>query len=123
MRQRADVASVYAAVDAESLAYIDGQPALWGIADKGRGNCMRLPKWATSNAESLAREAQEYASMTPSERAAILDVLCRDADLMLQSRPDREAVLEHRDPLPNNSKTLLARLRAEHRRERSQRAD
>lgn len=61
--------------------------------------------------------------MTPSERAAILDVLCRDADLVLQARPDREAVLEHRDPLPDNSKALLARLRAEYRRERSQRTD
>lgn len=78
-----------------------------------------LPRWVTSNAESVAREAADYVAMTPSERLRLLDLLCRDAERLLEGRADRERVVGYRDPLSQDTRALLARLRAEYRAARS----
>lgn len=69
---------------------------------------------------SLTEEARDYVSKTPSERAELVDVLCRDAALMLESHPDAARALDYQDPLPESSKVLMARLRAEYRSRRGQ---
>jgi hypothetical protein len=78
-----------------------------------------LPAWVTSNDVSLIREAADYVGLTPSQRAAIVDVLCRDAQRLLRARVDRERVLDFRDPLPDGSVKLFARLRAQQRTART----
>ena len=69
---------------------------------------------------SLTEEASDYVSKTPSERAVLVDVLCRDAALMLAAHPDAARALDYQDPLPESSKVLMARLRAEYRSRRGQ---
>jgi hypothetical protein len=71
-----------------------------------------LPKWATDNRTSLRSEAADYVDMTPAERLALVDLLCRDAQLMLSIRADAERVRAYRDPLPESSEELLRELRA-----------
>jgi hypothetical protein len=72
---------------------------------------MVLPKWVISNEASVAREARDYVGLTPSERATLVDLLCRDAATLIRARADGERALDHRDPLPEDSKRLLAALR------------
>jgi hypothetical protein len=74
-----------------------------------------LPRWVTSNASSVAREAADYVAMTPAERLHLVDLLCRDAERLLEGRSDRERVLAYRDPLSDETKVLLTRLRTAYR--------
>jgi len=74
------------------------------------------PLWASTNTESVAREAAPYTGMTPEERAEHLRRVCRAGWRMLRSRNDWRRVLEHTDPIPSSTGQALARLRAEHRR-------
>jgi hypothetical protein len=78
-----------------------------------------LPRWVTSNAESVAREAADYIAMTPAERLRLLDLLCRDAERLLEGRADRETVVAYRDPVSEDTRVLLARLRAGYKAARS----
>lgn len=74
-----------------------------------------LPKWVISNEASIAREAEDFVAMTPAERAELLAVLCSDAVLLLDARPDSERVLAFRDPMPRSSVVIMDRLRKLHR--------
>jgi len=77
-----------------------------------------LPRWVTANAASLQREAADYIDKTHSERAEMVDILCRDAALLLQMRSadECERALLYRDPLPASSVAVLARLRDAYRK-------
>ncbi len=75
-----------------------------------------LPGWVKENASSVREEAADYVSMTPSERARLVRIACATAMAQLEGRADREAILRHVDPLPEDSRALLARLRARARR-------
>jgi hypothetical protein len=76
---------------------------------------MALPAWVTSNEQSLADEASDYIGMTPEQRGVLLAQLCRDAARILAIRSDAKLALNYRDPLPENSRRLLERLRTAHR--------
>ena len=82
---------------------------------------MGLPKWTTSEELTVAAEAAEYAGLSPEARLALLDKLCSDVPLMLAAHGDAEGILKHRDPLPESSRRLLAKLRARHRAARDAR--
>ena len=79
---------------------------------------MGLPKWVTSNAESVREEAAPYVHLTPAERGALMAAACRAAARLLKARPDAERVLDLVDPLPKSTEAALARLRALHRKSR-----
>ena len=85
-----------------------GAPSLRGV----------LPGWVTDDAESVRREAEPYRRMSHEQRMRHLSMVCRDAWRLAISRPERDAVLAYRDPLPESSVAALARLRALARRER-----
>lgn len=74
---------------------------------------MALPKWVTSNAESLREEAAPYIDLTPEERASMLAAACRAGAKLLRAHSDAAYVLARVDPLSEDSERLLARLRAE----------
>ena len=76
-----------------------------------------LPGWVVDDRTSVAREAAPYRRMTADERWRHLSAACRAAARQLASRPDRERLLAYRDPLPESSAAILARLRAEQRRQ------
>jgi hypothetical protein len=72
---------------------------------------MDLPLWAIDERRSLLNEAKEYRHLSPEERGKLLAAACRSAARMLRSRPDRDLVLERRDPLPESSVRALEKLR------------
>jgi hypothetical protein len=80
---------------------------------------MMLPGWVTSNEESVKQEAADYINMTPSEKASIVAMLCRDAVMIASSRPDADRVFAYRDRISDETKTLLRRLRDSYRESRS----
>jgi hypothetical protein len=75
-----------------------------------------LPPWAVDNRTAVAREAAPYRGLTPAQRAQALAAACRAAARQLAERPDRQRLLEYRDPLPQSSVAVLRRLRAAARR-------
>ncbi len=74
---------------------------------------MSLPRWVTSNQESIREEVAPYIGMTPSERGSLMAAACRAAVRLLRSRPDAQRALNHVDELPAGSVAALARLRAQ----------
>jgi hypothetical protein len=46
-----------------------------------------LPGWVTSNEESVKQEAADYIDMSPSEKATIVAMLCRDAVMIASPMP------------------------------------
>ena len=77
---------------------------------------MTLPPWVVDNRTAVAREAAPYRGLTPTQRAHALAAACRAAARQLAGRPDRQRLLEYRDPLPQSSVVVLRRLRAAARR-------
>lgn len=71
-----------------------------------------LPPWVVDNRTAVAREAAPYRALTPAERAQALAAACRAAARQLAARPDRQRLVEYRDPLPRSSVIILRRLRA-----------
>jgi len=82
----------------------------------------RLPGWAEDGDASIAREAEPYRDMPDEEKIEIMRALCRASARLIAARDDGYDVLEHRDPLPESSIRILARLRREARTRRD-RAD
>ena len=74
-----------------------------------------LPKWVLTNEQSVWREVERYRKMTPSERAELLFAVCRDAETLAKVGGREEFCHQWRDPLPESSVRLMARLRAEYR--------
>ncbi|MBO6935760.1 MAG: hypothetical protein JJ863_12320 [Deltaproteobacteria bacterium] len=74
--------------------------------------------WRVDPIADVLVEAARYASMTPNERGALVASACRGAAATLAARPDAERALAWRDPIPESSKRVLARLRAEWRAKR-----
>jgi hypothetical protein len=72
----------------------------------------RLPKWVVDNRTSVEREAAPYRMLTPEERWRAPSAACRSAARQLAARPDRQRILDYRDPLPESTIALLCRLRA-----------
>lgn len=71
----------------------------------------KLPAWVISNEESVRREAEPYRDLTVEQRLDLVRRACADAMLLLAMRPDRQAALDHEDPLPESTRQALARLR------------
>ena len=71
-----------------------------------------LPAWVVDNRTAVAREAAPYRGLTPAQRAQAVASACRAAARQLATRPDRQRLIEYRDPLPSSSAALLRRLRA-----------
>lgn len=61
---------------------------------------------------SVRREVEPFIHLTPSERGELVMSACRTAQMLLRARADADLVLAWRDPMPESSKTHLARLRA-----------
>lgn len=57
-------------------------------------------------------EAEDFANATVAEHAEVLLLLCQTALRQLDGNPDREAILEYQDPLPEHSRRLIEELRA-----------
>ena len=72
---------------------------------------MRLPGWVTDDHSSIEREAAPYRGMTSAERMQFLAELCRGAAKQLSFRPDAARLLDYQDPLPESTRSALARLR------------
>ncbi len=68
--------------------------------------------------EDVLDEAADYVALTPEERGRLVAAACRGAAALLAARPDAQAALEWRDPLPASSERILSRLRAEWRAKR-----
>jgi len=66
-------------------------------------------------ADSL-RKAAQWRDATPEERDQASWAACRAAAKMLAERPDRDRILAYEDPLPEASRSVLERLKREHRR-------
>jgi hypothetical protein len=71
----------------------------------------RLPKWVVSNRVSVEREAAPYRGMSAEDRWRATAAACRSAARQLAGRPDRERILDYRDPLPVSTIRILRRLR------------
>lgn len=73
-----------------------------------------MPAWARPDA--MAADDRSWIArlraMTTDERDALIDQACEVAESIAMSRPDRERVLLWQEPLPAESESLLARLRA-----------
>lgn len=74
----------------------------------------RLPRWIDDAAQEHP-EAAECRRLTPDQRGERLVQCCKLAMAILRGREDADRVLAHRDPLPDSSLQLLARLRATYR--------
>jgi hypothetical protein len=75
----------------------------------------RLPKWAVDDRTAVAREAEPYRGWTPEQHARAVAAACRAAARQLASRPDRERIVDYRDPLPPSSVAALRLLRSGYR--------
>jgi hypothetical protein len=76
----------------------------------------KLPRWVVDNRTAVSREAETYRGMTPEDHGRATAAACRAAAQQLAHRPDRQRMLDHRDPLPDSSALVLRRLRAAARR-------
>jgi hypothetical protein len=72
----------------------------------------RLPQWAVDNRTAVAREAEPYRGLTVEARWRATAAACRSAARQLAQHPDRQRLLDFRDPLPESSILALRRLRA-----------
>lgn len=70
------------------------------------------------NAESVRREVAEYRDLTPAQRWSLVKQACRATPRLLKLNVNPQAALDWRDPLPESSLKLLARLRTEYRAKR-----
>ena len=75
----------------------------------------RIPGWATTPRRSVKREADPYRNMSDDEKAEIIRSLYRAAIRLMEARDDGVDVREHTDRLPDSTRRLLARLRAQSR--------
>jgi hypothetical protein len=69
-----------------------------------------------SDEEDISNDVASAASTTMTQRARILESLCRMAAEQTAQHPDPQRVLDWQDPLPEASEELLARLREQHHR-------
>lgn len=77
-----------------------------------------LPRWVTSNAESVRAETEKSRLQTPAQRWAEVVSACEMLKLYwgLPGYPER--IKAAADPVPESTVAALARLRAEFRRGR-----
>ena len=73
---------------------------------------------ARSDAEDVRRDVESARQTTMADRARILEALCRMAAEQTAQHSDPKRVLDWRDPLPESSEELLARLRKRRRKRR-----
>jgi hypothetical protein len=76
----------------------------------------KLPKWVVDNHTSVEREAEPHRLLTPEARWRATASACGSAARQLATRPDRQRILDYRDPLPESTRVLLRRLRAVQKR-------
>jgi hypothetical protein len=69
-----------------------------------------------TDAEDAAEQAGAARTLTPEQRARVLEELCRMAAELTAQQPNPQRVLDWQDPVPPESMALLARLRERHRR-------
>ena len=72
---------------------------------------IRLPPSLRKELHPIEEEVAWAKGLTPEERLAVVALVCRDAITLLNMNPNRERVLEMRDPLPTSTVAALARLR------------
>jgi hypothetical protein len=75
-----------------------------------------LPKWVISNEASVCRETEHSRSQTPAERWADTVAACDTLRWYWSIPGYEERVRQAVDPLPESSRTALARLREAYRR-------
>ncbi len=66
-------------------------------------------------------DRDRYAAMTPEERLAVFVEVCELARTIIESRPDRAAILAGNEPMPAAAAATWKRLVAEARRDESSR--
>ena len=80
----------------------------------------KLPKCFQSTSETeIDEDVAPYRNLSPTERGRIIAMLCRASWKILRARPDLDRVLAWRDPLPDDSRRILQRLRKRYRRGRT----
>jgi len=75
-----------------------------------------LPRWVTSNEESVCRETEQARRQTPAERWADTVAACDMLRFYWSIPGYEERVRRAVDPLPESSRAALARLRENYRR-------
>lgn len=70
-----------------------------------------LPPSLQKERHSLEEEVAWARTLTPSERLAVVALLCRDAVVLLAMNPKAAEVLAMRDPVPESTRVAFARLR------------
>lgn len=77
---------------------------------------LQLPAaFCRDETEDLRSEIEPLEGSGVSERASVLESLCRMAAELVAQHPDPRRTLEWQDPLPAASEALLERLRARYR--------
>jgi len=76
----------------------------------------KLPGWVIDNDASVREEVAPFTQATTAERWDATRRCCRAAASMLRFHRNPSRALDHRDPLPPSSVSLLQRLRAERAR-------
>jgi hypothetical protein len=71
----------------------------------------QLPGWVVDNITAVSRESAPYRGMPIELRWRELSAACQAAVRQIAERPDRDRLLEYRDPLPASSVAALKRLR------------
>jgi hypothetical protein len=70
----------------------------------------QLPAWVVPNDVSVENEVAEYRDMPPEQKLRFSRSLCREAALIIASRPDAARLWEWIDPLPQSTVAALRRL-------------
>jgi len=71
----------------------------------------KLPGWVVDQRTSVLQEVDPYVGASSSERLAATRACCRAAMSLLRYHTDPARALAWIDPLPEESKATLARLR------------
>ncbi|RMF25067.1 MAG: hypothetical protein D6760_01875 [Deltaproteobacteria bacterium] len=77
------------------------------------------PPWMTQR--DAVDDRDRYAAMTPEQRLAVFVEVCELARTIIESRPDRTAILAENEPMPAAAAATWQRLVAEARHARSSR--
>ena len=73
---------------------------------------INLPRSLRKDLHSISEEVAWARTLTPEQRLAVVELLCRDSVTLLNMNPHRERILERKDPLPASTLVALKRLRA-----------
>lgn len=70
-----------------------------------------LPGWVIDSDDSVRAEVQEWKGLSPAELWRLAQLCARDAAWAARISGNRQRILDHVDPLPEDTVAALARLR------------